>query len=323
MSLITKHGNRRVMPNNAPTFKTHTGICDASAAVFMRPGETRFLVASDEDQQRTILRLYDAAAGGPPIQEFALSNEALKPVVTEPEIDLEGSAWLGDRIFWIGSHSRSKKGKSRPSRHRLFATSLNENRIEVSGQPYCTLLYDLQMRFGLTLDNKLPPKDGGVSIEGLSSTPNEGELLIAFRSPLIKKKALVVCLKNPEAIIDRGEPAQFGDPILLDLCGLGIRSIDYWPERKTYYLLGGPCESGSEFQLMRWSGPLATKPESLDAVDFAAMGIGQDEAPEALLIEPQSQTIYILVDEGNRRVDGVKCKDSNTQSFRSMSIQMA
>ena len=304
-----------------PAFNTHTGICDASAAVFLKRGDTRFLVADDEDQHHTKLRLYDAAADGPPLKEFTLDSKALCTADEEPEIDIEGSAWLGNRIFWIGSHSRSKKGKACPSRQRLFATTYDGSRLAITGQPYCTLLRDLKRKFGLSLDKKASPKKGGVSIEGLSSTANDGELLIAFRSPLVKRKALLITLKNPEAIVDSEAPAEFGEPILLDLGGLGVRSIDYWPERKAYYLLAGASSNGGDkFQLLRWSGPVSTRPEPIDAVDFADMGIGDDEAPEGLLLEPESSTIYILFDEGNRVVDGKKCKDAEKQSFRSMSV---
>jgi hypothetical protein len=304
-----------------PAFKTHTGICDASAAVFLKRGDTRFLVADDEDQHQTKLRLYDAAADGPPLSEFSLDNKAVRADDEEPEIDIEGSSWLGDRIFWIGSHSRSKNGKTRPSRQRLFATNYDGSRLAITGQPYCSLIRDLKENFGMSLDKKVPPKEGGLSIEGLSGTAKEGELLIAFRSPLVKRKALLISLRNPEAIVDSEAPAEFGEPVLLDLGGLGVRSIDYWPERKAYYLLAGPSgDGGGQFQLFRWSGSVSTSPEPIEAVDFAAMGIGDDEAPEALLIEPDSSTVYILFDEGNRVVNGQKCKDAEEQSFRSMSI---
>jgi hypothetical protein len=211
--------------------------------------------------------------------------------------------------------------KACPSRQRLFATTYDGSRLAITGQPYCTLLRDLKQKLGLPLDKKVSPKKGGVSIEGLSSTANDGELLIAFRSPLVKRKALLITLKNPEAIVDSEAPAEFGEPILLDFGGLGVRSIDYWTERKAYYLLAGAWGDGADkFQLLRWSGPVSTRPELIDGVDFADMGIGDDEAPEGLLIEPESSTIYILFDEGNRVVDGEKCRDAEKQSFRSISI---
>ena len=296
--------------------KTHYGVCDASAAVFLEDGTTRFLVADDEDQHQTYLRLYDAAEDGAPIAEYHLSNDILEPDPDEPEIDLEGSAWSGHRIFWIGSHSRSKKGKPRPSRHRLFATELRDGAPVVVGKPYRTLLQDLANLVGLDVDHPAAPKDGGVSIEGLSGTPEAGELLIAFRSPLIGKKALVVPLKNADAVVDEGAEPEFGDPLCLDLNGCGIRSLEYWPERSSYLIIAGPVgDTRGDVALLRWSGPLSTHPELLD-VDIAV----NECAPEGLLIHRRTDTVYILYDEGNRLVNGKKCKKCDEQSFRSVAI---
>jgi hypothetical protein len=300
--------------------KVHEGVCDASAAIFIEPGSTRFLVADDEDQKNTTLRLYDAETSGPPIEQFQLSNQFLAPDAEEPEIDLEGAAFLGERVFWIGSHSRSKRGKPRPSRHRLFATTLRNGRPEPSGQPYSELVRDVQKALKLDIDPDLAPKDGGLSIEGLAATSRAGELLIACRSPLMKRKALIIPLLNADAIVDKGARADFGKAVCLDLGGLGIRSLEWWPERQSHFLLAGPSgDGGGDYRLMRWSGPLASRPEHLDGIDFAAFGL-KDAAPEALLIEPRSSTVYLLFDEGNRDVGGTKCKDAKRKSFRSVAI---
>jgi hypothetical protein len=285
------------------TPKVHQGIRNASAAVFL--DGSRFLVADDEDQQQTILRLYDANAEGPAIEEFHLNNAVLQPDPEEPEIDVEGSAWHNGRIFWIGSHSRSKKGKPRPSRHRLFATRLQDGSPVLTGSAYKTLIADVEGVLGKKLESK------GVSIEGLSSMPGDG-LLIAFRSPLIKKKALVIELKNPDEVVDHGAEARFGEPICLDLGGRGIRSLEYWPERSSYLMIAGPEQDGDEnFALMRWSGPLSTHPENLSGVCFDEF-CPKDCSPEGLLID-KSNTVYILFDEGDRQTDG--------DSFRSVAIR--
>jgi hypothetical protein len=299
----------------------HQGVCDASAAVFVEVGATRFLVADDEDQDRTMLRLYDASSSGPPLQAFELNNAFLALDPDEPEVDIEGSAWLGKRIFWIGSHSRNKRGKLRPSRHRLFATTMRNGKPAPSGQPYSRLVADVGDAFHLDLDPELAPKDGGLSIEGLSATPSTGELLIALRSPLFKGNALVIPLRNADAVVDDGVRARFGEPVRLDLDRLGIRSLEWWPERQSYYLLAGPAgDSDDRYCLMRWSGPVASRPEALDRIDFANIGIPGEAAAEALLIERRSSTVYVLFDEGNRRVGETKCKDAKRKSFRSVAI---
>lgn len=303
------------------TPRVHTGVCDASAAVFIHRGSTHFLVADDEDQSQTLLRLYDAGANGPPLREHRLSNDALQPDPDEPEIDLEGSAWLGERIFWIGSHSRSKKGKPRPGRHRLFATAFQDGVPVVEGSPYTTLLRDIETQLSLKLDKRLAPQDGGVSIEGLSRSDHAGELLVAFRSPLVKGKAAVIPVKNANAIVDSGTPAELGRPVLLHLGGLGIRSLEYWPERSSYLMIAGPTgDENASCRLLRWPGPPSDELELLDIVDFDAMGV-DGGTPEGLLIESNSGTVYILFDEGRRIVNGSQCKDAATRSFRSISIR--
>lgn len=303
------------------TPRVHAGVCDASAAVFVHRGSTHFLVADDEDQSHTLLRLYDAGANGPPLREHCLSNDALQPDPDEPEIDLEGSSWLGERIFWIGSHSRSKKGKPRPSRHRLFATAFKDGAPVVDGSPYTTLLRDIEQQLSLKLDKRLAPKEGGVSIEGLSRSDQAGELLVAFRSPLVEGKAAVIPINNADAVVDSGAPAELGRPVLLHLGGLGIRSLEYWPERSSYLIVAGPTgDEEASCRLLRWSGPPSDKLELLDNVDFDRMGI-DGGTPEGLLIEPNSGTVYFLFDEGRRIVDGVQCKDAPKRSFRSVSIR--
>ena len=301
--------------------RVHKGVCDASAAVFLNTQSKRFLLADDEDAEQTRLRVYEADQDGPPIAEHTLDNSVLKPDKAEPEIDIEGSAWLGERIFWVGSHGRSKKGKPRPSRHRLFATTVENDVPRISGEPYCTLIADLERALDLKLDIEAPPKKGGVSIEGLSCSPTPGELLIAFRNPLIKGRALVVPLRNAEEVVDHGAEARFGDPILLDLGGRGIRSMEYWPERTSWLLIAGPEGDGDEpYALMRWSGPVSKKPEELRGFVFAELGI-DDGAPEGVLIHGSTDAVYVLFDEGNRRdPSGERCKDTSDQSFRSVSI---
>ena len=60
---------------------------------------------------------------------------------------------------------------------------------------------------------------------------------------------------------------------------------------------------------------MSTRPELLD-IDICI-----DEcAAEGMLIHRPSDTVYILYDEGNRIVDGKKCKECDDQSFRSVAI---
>jgi Protein of unknown function (DUF3616) len=181
-------------------------MCDPSAAVAI--SDTLFIVASDEDN---VLRVYARENPGAP-QKFDL-NSFLRPDEDHPEADIEGGTRIGDRIFWIGSHGRNKEGKLRPSRHRLFATTVTivGDKVTVNpvGLPYTKLLEDLAQAPALqkyNLENasrKAPESKDGLNIEGLAAT-SQGTLMIGLRSPIPGDKALIVPLDNPQQILEGG-----------------------------------------------------------------------------------------------------------------------
>src|SRR5438552_3506541 len=168
------------------------GMCDASAAVAL--DNELFAVANDEDNA---IRVYRAGAPGPPVRSFNLSL-FLKVEGKRPETDLEGAAWLGDRIFWITSHGRNHEGKYRPNRHYFFATTWNDKelRLAPAGKPYQNLLIDLirepQLKpFKLHAASRLAPKlPGALNLEALCATPDQ-HLLLGFRNPIPAGKALI------------------------------------------------------------------------------------------------------------------------------------
>ena len=154
---------------------THIGICDASAGVAV--SETAFVVANDEKNH---LHVYAAHEDGKPIKTFG--KEALKDFLAidkwGDEIDTEGAARVGDRIYWITSHGRNKSAKIKKERHRLFATRISTNsgefELDVVGKPYHRLLKDLlsylqshHTDVHATINDAEPkaPKEGGINIE--------------------------------------------------------------------------------------------------------------------------------------------------------------
>jgi hypothetical protein len=280
----------------------YRGLCNASAAVAI--GEGRFLVADDEDKPTTFLRVHRQGQPDPLRAPIALSNSALALDPSEDlEIDLEGSARIGDRIYWIGSHSASKNGKARPNRRRLFATRVttagDDVSVEVVGQPYRHLIRDLDegeyAKFQLKDAAKLPPKDAGaLSIEGLAATP-EGDLLIGFRNPVPDGKALVATLKNPKGVTG-DKSANLGKPIRLELGGLGVRSMEWAEALHAYLIVGGLPGEGRGSRLFRWSGDPEQKPQPISIPDLSSLN------PEALYLEGMTATL--LSDDGNRGIDG-------------------
>jgi hypothetical protein len=286
-------------------------MCDASAVVMI--SSNLFLVASDEDN---VLRLYSTRTGGAPLREFDLTR-FLELERKSPEADIEAAARIGERVFWIGSHGRNRTGKERMNRSRLFATDLTGNdvnlRVTPVGRPCKTVLEQLLRdgrfsSFRLEESARIVPKDeDGLNIEGLAATP-EGGLLIGFRNPIPQQKALVVPLLNPDEVIS-GKAARFGDPILLDLGGLGIR--DFVQISGGFAILAGPYSSSGPFHLFRWTG----HDMGLEMVNVSFKGF----TPEALSLVPyEGRAMFLaLSDDGAVLVEGKPCKENKVRSRRS------
>lgn len=327
--------NVRVFAQKVGETKVYKGMCDASAAVALN--ENTFIVANDEDND---LRIFDK--NKPNELERIKLSEIFKGKIYDGdnlEIDLEGATRLGDKIFWIGSHSTSKNGKARPSRQKLFAVKTSPdgkgkfNTLSV-GKIYTDLISDLEKDarfkdFKLKEAKSIKPKDiGGLSIEALAATP-EGHLLIGFRNPLlggkissekilINGKSLIVELLNPLEVIE-GKPAKFAAPVVLDLDGFGIRGMEYDKSQKRYVIVAGhyfdrqevnPQNTKlSESRLYLWSGKIAEKPQYQQKINLIGFNA------ETVFVYPQSKKglVEIFSDDGK-----VNCSDS----FHSLQVQV-
>ena len=319
---------------------THSGLCNASAG--LRFGEGMFVVADNENAAPTLLHLYKAGQSGPELAVGRIAKEAVAQVDDGSlEMDLEGAARLGPLVYWIGSHSAGEgpgaAGAPRPNRQRLFATRLGLESgdkgkgvavtVEPVGRPYQTLLADLgadprYAPFGLDQAAKLPGKaKDGLNIEGLAATPN-GQLLIGFRNPLPQGKALVAPLTNPGAVL-AGEAARFGEPVLLELGGLGIRSLEM--VNGSLLIVAGPSGPGKPKDgpaipsaLYRWNGQFESAPELLR---LFGSELGKSLFnPEALFVEGDS--LVLLSDDGKLAIDGKRCENlpRPKQRFRELRI---
>jgi hypothetical protein len=301
-------------------------MCDASAAVAL--GEGRFVVADDETNA---LRAYSLAGGDPVVGPSLSMPAGATPKAGDfRELDLEGAARIGEVVWWIGSHGNNKRGKARPGRHRLLATSTTEDgrglSVVVRGR-YDGLLAQLarlgrERLDGVSLDvQRVAPKAvGGTNIEGLAGTP-EGHLLVGFRNPISAEgRALVVRIGNPDALVDplRKAVPQVVEASHLALGGLGIRSLEWMPRRSAFLIMAGPPASGGPFRLYRWTGQAADPP-----IELRMQSLPSDFTPEAMF-ETTDGRIWILSDDGTVDVDGEPCKEAPVamRSFRGMALDL-
>lgn len=300
------------------------GTCDASGAIPV--DGRRFALGDDEDN---VLRLYEADRGGFPLdatdvtRPLGLVKRTKRGRLQPLEADIEAATRLGDTALWLTSHGRRKSGKASPERLFLFATTIPARRrpITVRGQPYRELLQDLVSEprlapFRLAEAAARPPQQvDGLNLEGMTATP-EGGVLLGFRSPIRGGRALLLPLLNPLELGD-GQRARFGEPVALDLGGLGVRSLSHW--RGRYLLLAGHVERGSASRLFTWEGPGAPA-EPVAGVDLDGLN------PEAFFTPESRDEILLLSDDGERLVDGEACKrleDPQEKSFRGVWLRLA
>jgi hypothetical protein len=296
----------------------YVGMCNASAAVAL--DNNTFIVADDEDN---ILRIYDRNKRVP-LQTVSLST--IFPCEIEDrkklEIDLEGAAMLGDKIFWIGSHSANTDGEYSPARHRLFAMLINR---EVNGKfvasrvghLYSTLLEDLEKdrrfkRYRIHNDKSVASKDiWRGSIEGLAATP-DGRLLIGFRNPLSggKGKALLVTLLNPLEVIE-GKRARFGNPIDLDLDHSGIRSIEFRKKNEYLIVVGDDNEHKKHKKSRIYLYSYPDKPGKID------INLDNFNAEAAFFYPEDDASVQLLSDDGSNCDVHNKRFRSRTESIES------
>lgn len=284
--------------------RVFSGGSDASAAVAL--DARHFVVADDEDNT---LRIYCLEGPATPVGQLDLAA-FLAVGELDAEADLEGAARIGERIYWIASHGRNRNGKERPSRHAFFATDIVAGvgsevpALVPVGRPYRRLARDLlrdpqleflelepTLRLGQRLKKQerqaLAPRRQGFNIEGLAAGP-DGSLLIGLRNPTHDGQAIVLVLRNPDAVVLEGRSALFAAPLLLDADGLGVRSLEALPP---YIVVAGPAAGEDRFKLGAWDGAgTSLRPWPLD--------LPADFTPEAVFQALGSSVLWLLSDDG-------------------------
>ena len=330
------------------------GASDASAAVAI--SRDMFIVADDENN---VLRVYQTSKAGMPVFSYDLTGFlGIDP--DHPEADIEAATMVGSRVYWITSHGRNKDGKMRPNRYRFFATDVRVKdggvAVRPVGTPCRRLVHELlktpaanrlgldrATRLGIDLKKKdrekLAPKEDGLNIEALCASPDGKTMYIGFRNPRSSRglRAIVVPLRNAERVVERRERPIFGEPILWDLAGLGVRSMEYCRHHGAYLVVAGSPGEADEFALYRWSGranasPVLVRGLSSDKSKFKPESLVPFEASGRLLLLSDDGSLKIKVSgpgdclEGEYRADGT-CQnkflaDPAKKTFRGMRVEL-
>jgi hypothetical protein len=335
-------------PADPANTRFHTGASDASATIAI--DDDTMIVADDETN---VLRLYDRNHSGLPLNGFDFSGDLALTDPDNPELDLEGSTEIGNRVFWTTSFSNSKNFHVRPNRHRVFATDLSGTGIDATlayAGRYDFLLEDMvawdnanghglgagYLGFAASsaegVDSKTPE---GFNIEGLAIAPDNETAYFAFRAPLLptndRHQAVIVPVLDFADLVTGAAPgsrplgsATFGAPIFLDLGGRGIRSLDRNAAGQ-YLITAGPTGDASgippsDFRLYAWTGHPADPPFDL-GLDMNALDVN-DGSFESIAGLPDvlgpATSLQFLFDNGDSiwYQDGIAAKDLPSPNFR-------
>jgi hypothetical protein len=334
-----------------PGGQWHTGISDASTAI---PIDANWMFVGDDENQS--LRIYSRTHSGGPVAAKDFSSflglvdfyEPDTPRAGEPkEVDIEASTRVGNRIYWLGSHSHSADLVERTNRARLFGTDVSGSGTNAQLKfiaHYDFLKLDLLawdasnlhgkgadyyglVASGATNVNPKAPDGSGFNIEGLCMAPgpnNTTNAYIAFRAPLIppgsdptnRTKALLLPVLNfGKLATQRLGPgsARFGPPIELNLGGRGVRSIE-GVGGTNYLIIAGPPGAGDnlpppgDFKLFTWTGTSTDQPQERGADVTGLNPEGIVEVPAGLWTS--TNEFQIISDNGTNVYygDGIQAK---------------
>ena len=170
----------------------YNGICEASAGAFI--DNTHFVVASDETNR---LQLYER--GNPKPVGDGIDMESF---TSFDKSDLEGAALIGDRVYWISSHSFNSQGEDKAKRKVFFATRI----VQKDGKPTLVGIGQPVRSLRDAIAKAAEVEHSKLNIEGLAATP-DGGLLIGLRAPLRGDDAIVVPVPEPGRGGRPGSPA--------------------------------------------------------------------------------------------------------------------
>lgn len=273
---------------------TYRGICEASAAALV--DATHMAVASDDYDE---IMIYERDKPG-----------SSKQFEVDDVTDIEGSARIGDTIFWLTSHSLNSDGEDKPKRKELFATKVSASgTLSESGKVYRNLRADMAAALNRSEDDLKTH----FNIEGLAATP-DGHLLIGLRGPLSNNSTTLFEITNPMQLVKLesgdGSSAKIKPPVTMDLSdgpgttGRGVRDIARVGNR--YLVLAGSEPDGGNPppKLVWWDGNKDGKVTLGPDVDFTGM------TPEAIVVWNDHEA-EILSDSGGAKIDGVDCDDKD------------
>ncbi len=338
----------------------HTNSSDASGASAV---DSNYMFVADDETN--VIRLYSRSNSGKEL--YSLDVESA--VGASSECDLEGSSASvkfnpGKRIYWIGSLGNNKSGALKPDRNKVIATEVSgdSSNATLSVKSYSNQFRNALISWGNTqgwnftassADGMIPKRIDGFNIEGLSITTGGDTAYIGFRAPCVpvkgitptasnRKYAIIAPVNNFETILNGNGNVNTapltGEPILFDLDGLGIRSIER-VGNGNYLIVAGLYTGGGSPAVYLWDGIVPANPgktpitvtspvSKLVKLNLASLqSLVQTSAdgaleghPEAMIVDAVGNVLNIslISDDGTLDYynDGTEAKDLDDDEFK-------
>ncbi len=240
------------------------------------------------------------------VLKFHDDGEVTQTPVTKPRQfsvgrieDLEGVA-SDDQgyIYVITSHSKTLRGRLPTFRKKLIRYRLDNHTM--TGP---VVIHDLKKRilkeYG-KIKGGVSGKKSDLNIEALSYHRENHTLMIGLREPLVKDKAVVIVMNNPDQAFSQDGKVELADKLItFDLDKGGIRAMAYDPVLDGYLILSRrEDKKDKSFKLWIWSGEAKEKPRRIRVNADVDLRYAEGVTP----IRTKSMAGILLVfDDGNAR----------------------
>lgn len=256
-----------------------------------------------EDEATRAMSVLNIEADGTLTEDKATGMKLMRGIGRKLS-DLEGLSLDDDgNIYAVTSHSLTNGGKRKADREHLL-------RFQVAGASVGAIGGVTSLRDALGGDADLSaaieartgskPDFTEMNIEGLAYHVPTRRLYLGLRAPRVADQSLIVVIENPDSVFETGAAPDFGDPVLLDLQGGGIRALSYDPVLGSFLIVNEieGYENNRYSQLWSWSGNPDHAPEPVALPDI--INLNNVESIDSIMVQGVPH-ILLMSDEGSEK----------------------
>ena len=290
-ALLTTFVLHQNISQQKPQKKYLTNIYEASAVINV--GKNQLIIAEDENSKHT-LKLITIDTDGKIINSSKVKmSKEIKHMFKKEINDIEALAYDGkNHIYAITSFTTNKEHQHNKAREHLIRFNYQNGELSdlVMFDGLLEGLKELHPKLKKAIEKKDISRKKEINIEGLAYDRAKKELLIGFRSPTIKKEAILITLKNPAKIFDEDEKPALSMK-LLDLEAHAIRGISYDLKKGGFWIIAGDVGKRKEpFKLWYFDSESSKLAKNHDIKD---LGFAEG-------VTDIGDKLFIVRDDGNK-----------------------